>query len=70
MKCYNHYDRDAFAVCSSCGKGLCLECTEEYNGKMVCKNNENCKKKVCFTKNLLIIILLITALTAILAIID
>ena len=25
MKCYNHHDRDAFAVCKSCGKALCLE---------------------------------------------
>ena len=30
MKCYNHHDRDAFAVCKSCGKALCLECAEEY----------------------------------------
>lgn len=42
MKCFNHHDRDAFAVCTTCGKGLCLECMKEENGKIVCKNNKKC----------------------------
>ncbi|MBD5402773.1 DUF2180 family protein [bacterium] len=39
MKCYNHHDRDAFGICKSCGKGLCLECLKEKNGAIVCKKN-------------------------------
>lgn len=43
MKCYNHHDRDAFAVCKACGKALCLECAEEYKNEFVCKDSEECK---------------------------
>ena len=43
MKCYNHHDRDAFAVCKSCGKALCLECAEEYKNTFVCKGSKACK---------------------------
>jgi len=42
MKCYNHHDRDAFGICQSCGKGLCLECLKEQNGIILCKNNSRC----------------------------
>lgn len=45
MKCYNHHDRDAFAICMTCGKGLCLECIKESKGKTVCKNK--CKSSKC-----------------------
>lgn len=43
MKCYNHHDRDSFAVCKSCGKALCLECAEEYKNTFVCKGSKACK---------------------------
>ena len=43
MKCYNHHDRDAFAVCNACGKALCLECAEEYKNSFVCKGSEECR---------------------------
>lgn len=43
MKCFNHHDRDAFAVCKSCGKALCLECLEEYKGNYICKNSKRCR---------------------------
>ena len=43
MKCYNHHDRDAFAVCKACGKALCLECAEKYRGFYVCKDSPACK---------------------------
>ena len=69
MKCYNHHDRDAFAVCSTCGKGLCLECAEGICGKMECKS-DSCRIKVRFSKNILIIILLLTALCTILLLVD
>src|SRR5262245_40793838 len=37
MKCFNHITVDAIAVCSHCGKGLCVECAREpANGRMVC----------------------------------
>ena len=43
MKCFNHHDRDAFAVCKSCGKALCLECAEEYKNSYICKGSSKCK---------------------------
>ena len=30
MKCYHHPDRDAVAVCTECGRGLCKECASFY----------------------------------------
>ncbi len=48
MKCYNHHDRDAFGVCKSCGKALCLECIDNIENTVCCKNNEKCKE---FIKN-------------------
>jgi len=45
MKCYNHHDRDAFAVCTSCGKGLCLECIDQYHEQIVCKDSKTCKNR-------------------------
>ena len=62
MKCYNHHDRDAFAICTNCGKGLCLECMKEIKGKTVCKNNKKCKP-AC--KCIIIGLTLLASLTAI-----
>ncbi len=31
MKCFNHHDRDAFGICKTCGKALCLECMALYS---------------------------------------
>ncbi len=45
MKCFNHHDRDAFGICTSCGKGLCLECMDATGENVVCKNS-NCKNKI------------------------
>lgn len=37
MKCFSHTTSDAVAVCSHCGKGLCVDCaTEPANGRTVC----------------------------------
>ena len=44
MKCYNHHDRDAFGTAFLSGKGLCLECMEEYQGIIIEKNDEIAKK--------------------------
>lgn len=43
MKCYNHHDRDAFAVCKACGKALCLECAEEYKNTYICRGSKECQ---------------------------
>lgn len=43
MKCFNHNDRDGFVVCKSCGKALCLECAEKYNGFYICKGSASCR---------------------------
>lgn len=45
MKCFNHHDRDAFAVCKACGKALCLECAEEYKGEFICKGSPVCRQR-------------------------
>lgn len=38
MKCFYHHDRDAFGVCQSCGKALCLDCMQFIKDKVSCKN--------------------------------
>lgn len=51
MKCYNHYERDAVAICKNCGKGLCKECAVELdNGLISCKGN--CEKEVKYLKEM------------------
>lgn len=37
MKCWAHSEVDAVAVCVSCGKGLCRECSIVIAGKSYCK---------------------------------
>ena len=46
MKCYNHHDRDAFGICKSCGKGLCLDCLKDTPGGIVCKDDAKCEESV------------------------
>lgn len=41
MKCYYHEDRDAVAMCSQCGRGLCKECAEKRT-VILC---DDCAKK-------------------------
>lgn len=45
MKCYYHHDRDAFGICQTCGKGLCLDCMELRNNTVICKNSQPCALK-------------------------
>ena len=52
MKCYNHHDRDAFGVCRSCGKALCLECMSKDSGNVVCANDLTCLNKDRQTENM------------------
>jgi hypothetical protein len=37
MKCYNHPGIDAVAVCRSCGRALCQDCTTEVGLSCSCK---------------------------------
>ena len=67
MKCYNHHDRDAFGICSVCGKGLCLECMNTKNDKVVC-NDSNCLN-ILTLKRILSVILFIAVFAALLVLI-
>lgn len=69
MKCYYHHDRDAFGICSNCGKGLCLECMEESGNRIVCKGND-CKNKLNNLTFWQIVMLILLALTVIILIMD
>lgn len=42
MKCYYHHDRDAFGICRSCGKALCLECMSHDFAHVVCGGSKDC----------------------------
>ena len=44
MKCFNHHERDAFGICKTCGKGLCLDCIEIHEGSVVYKDSKECKE--------------------------
>lgn len=44
MKCYNHNEKDAIAICKSCGKGLCSSCLTELPYGIACKNK--CEDRV------------------------
>jgi hypothetical protein len=37
MKCFNHRELDAIAVCRHCGKAVCFECLAEVDGVAACK---------------------------------
>ena len=43
MQCESHSEREAIAVCVSCGKALCDECDAMIQGKHYC---EECGEKV------------------------
>ena len=36
MKCFYHPDRDAVALCKSCGRGLCLDCCADVPPGIAC----------------------------------
>ncbi len=36
MKCFNHPEIDAVMTCSSCGKGLCRDCTVQKSTSIYC----------------------------------
>lgn len=36
MKCFNHHDADAVAVCKRCQKGICSACAIDIGHSIVC----------------------------------
>lgn len=38
MKCYNHSNADAVAICKSCGKAICQECAVDVGKGIACKD--------------------------------
>lgn len=51
MKCFNHSEKDAIAICKSCNKGLCKECAIELENGIACKGK--CEEEVIFLNQLL-----------------
>jgi len=39
MKCYNHPEREAVAVCRACGKAVCQECGLETGNGIACRQS-------------------------------
>lgn len=37
MRCYNHPDKNAIAVCRSCGKAVCHQCAQETENAIACR---------------------------------
>jgi len=50
MKCYKHPEEDAVGICSKCGRGICTQCAEISNGKLICK--DCLKTKILIPKRL------------------
>lgn len=38
MKCANHMEKDAVAVCNHCGKSICPDCQAQYKGENYCRD--------------------------------
>jgi len=38
IRCQNHIEREAAAICMKCQNYFCKECITEYDDKMLCKN--------------------------------
>jgi hypothetical protein len=38
MKCFNHTNVDAIAICKNCNKGLCQECAADTGVGVACKD--------------------------------
>nr|BDD48297.1 hypothetical protein 2 [bacterium] len=46
MRCFNHKNIEASAVCYSCGKALCNQCSKIFDEVVVCKNSIFCSEKI------------------------
>jgi len=56
MKCYNHEEKDACSTCSDCSRGLCKDCTEEFELPICtkCNNGRFSNDKVNLNKTIVI----------------
>ena len=53
MKCFNHLEREAVAICKACGKAVCQECGLETENGIACQQsciNSLSKKEDLYTK--------------------
>ena len=39
MKCFNHRELDAIAVCKHCGKAVCSQCLADTGGGIACRGD-------------------------------
>ena len=55
MRCYYHSDREAVAICRTCGKALCYECLDADKKSMYiyCRGSSRCKKYEQYTRKML-----------------
>jgi len=44
MKCFNHFEHDAVAICQHCGKALCKECLVESEEGISCRGR--CERRI------------------------
>ena len=44
MKCYNHPESDAVAICKNCQRALCMNCAVDVTNGMACK--DKCEREV------------------------
>ena len=44
MRCYNHPEKEASAICRACGKAVCSVCANDLGRGIACKNK--CEKDV------------------------
>ena len=50
MKCFNHRELDAIAVCKHCSRGICPQCVAEVGVSMACKGR--CEAEVATLNDL------------------
>ena len=50
MKCFNHPDVEAIAICKNCCKGLCQECATDTGKGIACK--DKCEVDVALMDNI------------------
>jgi hypothetical protein len=44
VKCFNHREREAVAICKNCHKALCEDCLSDVGNGIACRNS--CEDKV------------------------
>jgi hypothetical protein len=44
VKCFNHHEREALAICKNCHKALCDDCLSDVGNGIACRNS--CEDKV------------------------